>query len=169
MTGFPIRPLRDDFGPEPRNRAPVRNAEFELDGETVGRLMFHQLTGTGLLVDLAELALNLSSSGASILSRKEAWNVRGANSGAFAPPTLERTALGVWTITYPSEVPDWSGRGAPLVFNGGSAECLVDDEAVYRARVIPTSPPSSVVTLRCWVFYAGAFVPSEGQYLVVLR
>ncbi len=169
MTGFPIRPLRPDFGPEPRNRYPVRNAEHETDGETVGRLMFHQLTGLGLVCDLAQLVVSTAALTASLAHREEAWNTRGASSGAYEPPALEMTTEGVFTIQYPTTVPDWSGVLQPLVFRGGAAYVLNNDDGVYQARVIPEAVPSSKVTVRVVKFDGGAWVESYAELLIVLR
>jgi len=169
-AGFPVRPSRDDFGPEPRNRTPVRNAEYEMDGETTGRLLLHQIAGLGLLSSLAELVIATTSSPSiTLLTRKEAWNTRAQVSGPYAPPTLARPSAGVITIAYPSQVPDWSGALQPLSFKGGAAFFLDDNANVYSARVIPSPVASSTVTVRGWVFSGGAFNPSDGTLLVLLR
>lgn len=168
-AGFPVRPLRQAFGPEPRNRTPVRNAEFEMDGETVGRLMMHQLAGTGLMVPLARLVILTASTPAiTLVERYEAWNPRGLVTSPHGAPALARAAAGDFTITYAAQIPDWSEAAQPLVFQGGVASFVADDTNVYTARVIPTTPASSVVRVRGWQWTAPDWVAADGRFLVLL-
>jgi len=152
--GFPIKPVRSDFGPEPVNRTPVRSPEKDLDAETTGRLMFHQLTGLGQVAALAVLIINADGS---LDFRWEAWNRERSSTGPYAPPEIDVTD-GVVTITYPATVPDRNGEGQPLVFRGGVANVQSDSKSYFQPGIKPTAPLSSGVSVTCTYLDTGAAV-----------
>lgn len=154
-SGFPLRPTRDDFGPEPVNRTPVRSAEMDLDAETIGRLMFHQLAGLGQVVPLAVLIINADGS---LAFRWEAWNRNRATTGDYAPPAIDVSTPGVVLIEYSATVPDRLGEGQPLAFRGGVANVQSADKVYGNPAVLPASPLGSSVTVQTSYFDSGAFV-----------
>ncbi len=172
MTGFPGRPYREELGPEPVNSRPVRSPERELDAETVGKLMFHQIIGSGLMVDLAELEITVAAS-PTLHRRREAWNVHAATADAYAPPNITRSGAGIFTIAYGSTVPDQHNVLTPLVFNGGTGIVLDGDPAayVYNVHVQRSSPANSQVAVRVrrQPIGGGAWTHVDQRVLVVLR
>lgn len=147
-AGFPLKPVRSDFGPEPVNRTPVRSPEKDLDAETIGRLIFHQLTGVG---QVAALAVLIVAADGEIVFRWEAWNRERSTTGPFAPPEIDVTD-GVVTITYPATVPDRKGELQPLVFRGGVGNVQSDARAYFQPGIKPTDPLTSGVTVKCQYF-----------------
>ncbi len=111
MPGLPGRPSRDDYGPDIKNRRPVRDASTELDGETVGTLMMHQLAGFGLVVPKAWVLCD-GSAGASvsIVSRVEGWNTKNNLSAPFDPPTVTRNSVGEFFVDYNFSYPNEQGE-----------------------------------------------------------
>jgi len=147
-AGFPLRPVRSDFGPEPVNRTPVRSAEKDLDAETTGRLMFHQLAGLGQVSPLAVLIIEADGT---LSFRWEAWNRERSSTGPYAPPEIDVTD-GVVTITYPASVPDRTGELQPFVFRGGVANVQSDARSYFQPGVKPTNPLTSAVSVKCTYF-----------------
>jgi hypothetical protein len=171
MPGFPVRPLRDEYGPDPVNKYPVMDPTKDLDGETLGRLIFHQLTGLGLASRLAALNFTIQSGAptSAINWRREAWNTKGQTTGSYAEPTLTRTGTGVTTLAYAANLPDWTGEDQPVIFYGGGGFCSLDDSNIYLVDVRPTSPPSSSVTIRTYVWTSPNWVASDGDFTIWLE
>jgi len=173
--GFPLRPLRDAFGPQIQNRYPVRNPKYETDGETIGNMMFGQIVGSGLTAALVWLVIKTTATPSiTLISRDEAWNIYANVAGEYAPPTVTRTSAGVIDITYPAQVPDFKGVPRALTFKGGGAFYL-DDDATHPliARVIPdmsggTPAFSSHVKVRGWQLNGAAQNPLDGTFLIGL-
>jgi len=133
MSGFPTRPLRPAFGPEPKNRFPVRDPERELDGETVGKLMMHQITGSGLTVPRAWFVLNGLAVTPVLLSRAEAWNPKGVTDVDFPAPVVARTAQGIFTVTYAATFKDETGVAMTLDLIAAVAHPYEDGTDFQRA------------------------------------
>jgi hypothetical protein len=170
--GFPVRPARSDFGPEPVNKQPVTNPQSEVDGETIGRLWFHQTVGLGLVSSLAVMSITLDPApSAEINWRREAWNTHGQTTGEYAEPTLTRTGVGVATLLYTANLPDWSGEAQPVLFSGGHGESLIADSNLYMVRVIPNDPNTSGVTIRAWLWdeAGNAWNPTDGTFKIWLE
>lgn len=166
--GFPYRPLRSEYGPPPVDRFPARSAKHDLPSD-VGALIFHQVSGLGLVAMLATLRVVMSSSGAVISWRREAWNTEMATAGDYAPPTVTRASEGVLDLAYAATIPDHTGEGQPFLIRGGSGEVLDDDSNVYKVRVIPTEPAGPTCRVRAWRFSGGAWVPHDGALLLRLE
>lgn len=103
--GFPTRPTREAFGPDPRNRYPVRDPEQELAAE-IGRLLFWQVSGMGLVVARAWAHVDLLNPTPTVLDWAAAWDPRREAS----PPTIGRVAQGDFRITFAAQYPDESGE-----------------------------------------------------------
>jgi hypothetical protein len=140
--GFPIKPVRSDFGPEPVNRTPVRSAEKDLDAETTGRLLFHQLAGVGQVSPLAILIIEADGD---LSYRWECWNRERSSTGSYAPPEIDVSTPGEVVITYPATVPDRKGDLQPLVFRGGTGNVQSSTKAYFQPAVLPTDPLTSGV------------------------
>ncbi len=173
--GFPLRPLRDAFGPMIKNRYPVRNPEYELDGEILGNLLLAQVAGMGLVSLLAILVIKTTTTpSATLLSRAEAWNPLAQTTGPYAAPNVVLASPGVIDITYPTQVPDFKGVLRAITFQGGVA-LFMDDDAAHPliARVIPDMSgglpaPSSHVKVRGWQLNGAAQNPLDGTFLIGL-
>jgi len=165
--GYPVRPTRSDFGPEPKNRTVVRDAEYELDGETVGRLMFFTMAGGARTIALARIRVDDLGSGPVAIDREEAWNPNKLTSGPYAAPTITALATGRFQIAYPATVPDREGTLRELLLTGGHAQAVVlaSNANLHHCEVRLTDPsiPSSVVEVRCWSWsdWAAADVPFD--------
>lgn len=168
--GFPTRPLRDAFGPTIQNRYPVRSPAYELDGEIIGNLMMAQIAGMGLTAVLAWLVVKIQSGSPTqtIISRDEAWNAEANTSGENSPPNVVRVSAGVLDITYPAQLPDWSGVDRPVAFKGGVAAYLDDNASPLFARVVPDQPYTSHVRVRGWLITGSSQTPTDGTLLIGL-
>jgi len=175
MTGFPTRPVRPDFGPDPVNRYPTRSPEHELDA-SIGKLMFHQMSGLGLTGPLAVLLLELDATPV-ILSREESWNPKKLTTGSYADPGITRQGAGKYTLNYLTQVPDENGDLKPLIFKGGwgtlvrrfsgGVPVVPDEDTQYSVSVWPTTnPPGSSV--RIIIFDVTPDVQIDGTVLVGL-
>lgn len=170
-NGFPTIPLRDDYGPEPVNQYPVRDPNKELDGESTGRLMFHQLSGLGLMSHLAAVAFdnnnNILSAGA---DRSEAWNTKRATGAPYAAPIITRPSVGLAVITYLPQYPDHTGAMQPLIIRGGYAVPFENDGVVWNARVLPSYPYTSVCSVESSAWNGAGWSPANPlKMMVVLR
>jgi len=162
--GAPLRPVRADYGPEPENRFPVREPAKDFDGETMGRLMLHELAASA---QVRALAVLLIAADGSLLYRWESWNVDRKTTGDFAPPVIDVSTPGDVVIEYDANLPDRLGDGQPVVFRGGSANVQSADKAYAQPAVLPTDPLTSTVTVRCQYFDSGAFVAGLDAPLLV--
>ena len=163
--GFPTRPTRSSFGPDPVNTRPVRDRERELDGEDIGRLMFHQLAGVGLMVPLVRLRM-VADNPPVLTERFEAWNPKLLNTGSFADPTLTREALGIYSIDYPSPIPDHAGTDTNIFFRSALGFCDTDDDddIRVRARVVVATPSIVRFMVRD---SAGALIDGENVQILI--
>ena len=121
MPGFPNRASRADYGPEPVNAHPVVDPARELDGETVGRLMFHQLAGLGVTAVVAWLLTPGTGATPAITARAEAWNPNAETGAPYTAPVVTRTGAGEYTIDYPATQPDNTGTLYALNFKAARA------------------------------------------------
>jgi len=109
MAGFPTRPSRDDFGPEYKNTRPKRSADKELDA-SVFNLHCHQVAGLGAVSCLCWIEGGIiAGPDVARVAHAEAWNPKGLETGAYTPPALARTGVGVYTFAYASTYPDETG------------------------------------------------------------
>jgi hypothetical protein len=169
---YPRKTDRSDFGPEPKNRWPVRSPQYELDAETVGRLMFFQLAGLSMAAGCAQLVVRTTAAGggsATLLSRYEGWNPRQVVTGFYTPPQVTRVSAGVFDIEYAASVPDFQDVLTALEFTGGEASYTDDTSTLLVARVVPTPVPSSKVRVRGWLVSGSSQTPTDGTFLVTLK
>lgn len=167
MSGFPTRPTRDDFGPEPVNSRPVRDPSRELDGETIGRLMFHQLAGLGLGTARAWLLTQIDAGPAvSIASRTETWNPKNLSASPYDWPVVIRSGVGVYLVEYNSTYPDQTGElqavdpKAPLAKVVPPAGTATDLVFVERA-VFESAPPTGKFQIHVRTFQWQVGVSSD--------
>lgn len=116
-AGFPVRPSRASFGPEPVNSRPVRDSSREFDGEKYGRLLLFQTAGLGLMSALAWVKLNCQV-GPVILARAESWNPNAATGAPYTAPIATRQAQGHYRLEYAPEYPDHTGVLRALALQG---------------------------------------------------
>lgn len=112
MSGFPIRPTRDAFGPKPENRRPVRDPRKEMDGPTVADLLFWQVSGMGVLSPVAMIYVPVVAAAVDTpnVAHAEAWNPDAGET----PPTPSRTSIGLYQIQYAAAYPDKDGIAQTL-------------------------------------------------------
>ena len=179
MSGLPARPTRDDYGPEIKNTRPVRDPSRELDGETVGTLMMHQLAGLGMVSPRAWVLCD-GSAGASVqvVSRVEGWNTKNATGAPFDPPTVTRLAVGEFAVDYNFSYPDEKGdlvsvdpKFGIVVANSGAA---VPGTELFHGRAhLSPSPPALkfryIVRTHGWtVGVSSDWVPSDRDFALLV-
>lgn len=153
MSGLPLRPSRQDYGPDPVNTRPVRDPSRELDGETIGKLMLHQLAGLGAVTARAWLTTRIiAGPDVELASRAEGWNPNDVQTSPYTPPTVVRAGPGEYTVDYQSEYPDQDGTLQPLVVSGMAVKILVPSDqaltSVYSERAdLAASPPVGIVRI----------------------
>ena len=167
FNGFPARPVRDDFGPDPSNQYPIRDPNKELDAETTRRLMFHQLSGLGQMNDLAEIIFDGATQ--VISYRAEAWNPKREAGGLYLPPGIVRNSVGVYTVTYAAQYPDHKSTTIPTMFRAGRCEVLTNDSTPLTTRVTPGTPAGPIVVVRTWKLVATVWTATDGLFDLVLR
>jgi hypothetical protein len=104
MSGFPIRPSRTAFGPEPKNRRPIVDPARTLDA-SVASLERWQVAGLGATSPLAFALCTVTGTAIALTTHGEAWNPNLALDG----PTPVRVSAGVYTLTYAAQYPDKDG------------------------------------------------------------
>lgn len=109
---FPVRPSRAAFGPRYRNESDVVDDETEADAEVFDSVCF-QVAGAG---GAAPLAWVCFSTAGDVLAAWEAWDP-----DSNFVPEVERTATGIYLVTYPALVPDAQGTDLALVLVGAIA------------------------------------------------
>lgn len=114
MSGWPLRPDRDSFGPTFRDTTAVRDPTRQQSAQQ-HNLGLWQIAGMGLVSPRAMLVFTASVAHP-ILARAEAWNPKRLTTGAHADPTISRTGAGNYLVEYPSPVPDEEGEDAVLSF-----------------------------------------------------
>jgi len=142
---FPIRPSRSSFGPDPVNTRPVRDPSRELDGEKVGRLMFHQLAGLGVVSPLAWLLSDGATTTPALLAHAEAWNPNGLLTTPYDPPVITYDGTGLFTIDFNAQYPDHTGAlqtlalsfgaGHPTVRSGSPQEVIAEVTAANQVQI----------------------------------
>lgn len=147
MSGWPLRPDRDSFGPTFQDTAPVRDPAKQLAAQSYN-LSCWQVAGMGLLVPRAKLVLRMQV-GPVILQRAESWNPARSTVGAYADPTITRTGAGNYLIEYPTPVPDENGNDVELSFTDAAAYVVNADPTALKhaqAAVISATPYQVRVT-----------------------
>ena len=130
MSGFPTRTGRGGYGPNPVNSRPVRDPARQLDGETIGRLMFWQLGGLGLLSPIAALGATVAGSAITLGWHAEAFQPTGGNG-----PSLEYASTGVFTLRYAQAYPDETANPVPLVLRSGVAVAMGENPLFGQAQI----------------------------------
>ncbi len=130
MSGSPLRPDRDSFGPEVENTAPVRDSRRQLDA-AIANLIMHQCAGMGLVTPRTALVF-VADTGPTIVGRVETWNPRRLVAPPYDDPEIVRQATGDYLVTYPTPVPDEAGNDVAISFTWASATCSDADPTVFR-------------------------------------
>jgi len=162
-AGFPTRPARGSFGPDPVNTRPVRDRSRELDGEDIGRLLFHQIAGLGLMIPLARVRMTAQASPI-LIERFEAWNPQLLTTGDFVDPTLIRVGAGIYTIEYPSPIADHEGTATNLSFRSALGFCDTEDDDDIRVRARRDTASRVRFTVRDG---AGTLVDGENVHVLI--
>lgn len=141
MSGWPLRPDRDSYGPTFQDTAPVRDPARQISAATFNLLCWQQ-AGMGLLMPRAMLEFVMGVS-PSIVQRAEVWNPERSTVGAFADPTFTRTGAGNYLVEYPTPVPDENGDDVELAFSAALAFVTNADPTVLKhaqAAVVSATP-----------------------------
>ena len=147
MSGFPNRASRLDYGPEPIDRRPVTDPEKEL-GAGIGRLMFYQLAGCGIMVPVAWCHLTAA---AVIVSRAESWNPDAKTGAPYTAPTLTHPGAGQYTIEWAAQYPDHD-QVSLRTLNFKWAAAFVQGSGDYTASAAVVNPHK----IGIWTRSAGA-------------
>lgn len=104
-AGFPNRPRRSDFGPTYINARPTRDSTKNAKAEVFNLDVF-QTAGLSAMSPLAWFCGTIiAGPDVELGAHAESWNPEGLTTGAYAPPQLTRTDVGVYAFEYPSQVP----------------------------------------------------------------
>lgn len=152
MSGFPTRPSRSAFGPDPVNRTPVSDPEREL-GADVGRLAFWQVSGIGMT---AAKTLAVVEDDGTLLANGEAWDPR----RLLAGPTTDNPATGVYTLEYPATAPNEDGTSTTVALIGATAT-VQEATALFASCVVEAD--ARTITVRVW---NAAGAATNGKILV---
>ncbi len=147
-AGFPTRPSRASFGPDPINSRPVRDPAMEFDGEKYGRLMLHQLSGLGVVSAMAWAVLDLLNPTPAILSRAEAWNPNALVNASYPAPVVSRSAAGLYFFEYAASYPDHSGIARTLDLKFAAVCDVSSDANVHHCKAYIIGPRT--IGIRTW-------------------
>jgi hypothetical protein len=114
VSGWPLRPDRDSFGPEVENSAPVRDSRRQWDA-SIANLVMHQCAGMGLVSPRTALVFS-AQIGPVVLGRVEAWNPHRLTAAPLADPAITRTGAGNYLVAYTTPVPDERGVDQAVSF-----------------------------------------------------
>lgn len=130
MSGWPLRPDRDSFGPEVVNRSPVRDATREWDA-AIANLIMHQCAGMGLVSPRTALVFT-ADVGPVVLARAETWNPKRQSAAPFNDPGLTRTGTGNYLVDYVTPIPDEAGIDQAVSFSWALPIIANADPTVFR-------------------------------------
>lgn len=130
MSGWPLRPDRDSFGPEVQNTSPVRDSRRQWDA-SIANLVMHQCAGMGLVVPRTALVFSASPSPV-VLGRVEAWNPHRLVAAPFTDPSITRTGAGNYLVTYATPVTDEGGVEQAISFQWAAPIIANADPTVFR-------------------------------------
>lgn len=130
MSGSPLRPDRDSFGPTVEDTSPVKDARRQWAARIANLLMW-QVAGAGLVMPRIILEFNAQVS-PTIVGRAEVWNPNRLSTGAYAPPGIVRQATGDYLVTYATPVPDEQGSDVAVSFTYAQGFCSNADPTVLK-------------------------------------
>ena len=165
MSGWPLRPDRDSFGPTFRDSTAVRDPTRQMAASSYN-LSCWMLAGMGLVVPRAMLVFTASVAHP-ILARSEAWNPKRLTTGANAPPNITRTAAGNYLLEYPSPVPDENGADQALSFTYAQAFCVNSDPTVVK-HAMAAVIGANTKQVRACVFSAGHALEDNNDLAVLI-
>ena len=137
MSGFPIRPTLDAFGPTLRNRGAVRDPTRDVGADLLNLIRW-QLAGLGVCSPLALVAATFTAPDVIAIAAQ-------ANGWQGAAPAITRSSAGVYVVQYELSYPDKDGTlvatrfvGAQVTYAGGGklkAEYDVAQGATINVRL----------------------------------
>lgn len=130
MSGFPLRPDRDSFGPEVENSAPVRDSRRQWDA-SIANLVMHQCAGMGLVSPRTALVFS-AQVGPVVLGRVEAWNPKRLTASPLEDPAITRDGAGNYLVAYTTPVPDEQGIDQAVSFQWAMPIIADADPTVFR-------------------------------------
>lgn len=147
MSGFPIRPSRNSFGPKPTDRYSVRNPVKE-GGADLFDLCFWQISGMGTVSKVATAILGWDGASLTLAGSAEAWDP-----DAVYLPIVARSAAGTYTVEYAATYPDRDSvaQTTNLIYAMPTVNSLSDFRAVAlvqaNKRIIDVRVRNSAGTL----------------------
>lgn len=164
MSGSPLRPDRDSFGPTFRNSTAVRDPTRQASADSYNLLCW-QVAGMGLLAPRA-MVIFRAQVGPVLLGRVETWNPKRLSTGAYADPSLVRASAGNYTVEYPSPIPDELAVDQTIAFTYALGFCVnADPTALKHVQVAPVS--GNTKQLRVCIFSSAA-AAQDGHDVAVL-
>lgn len=163
MSGFPLRPSRDTYGPQLRDVYAADNPETDIPAAAFNTL-FWQVAGLGAAHPVRAIAIAEYSGGAlSTIYQAEAWNPN----NDVTHPVVERTGTGTYTITFAPSYPDETGAEVSLSLLYARAKFLGDMSAwanrhEAHAWIDPADP--LVVHVTTWDTATG--LAADAKFLV---
>ena len=171
MSGFPVRPTRDNFGPTYQDTRPIRDSRKNLPA-AVFNLHCHQVSGLGVVSALCWLeGAIIAGPDVELAAHAEAWNPNGleTSEGDYDPPVLVRTDVGIYTFAYASTYPDeegaaqatnlskWAGGALDETNDASQVSVKFDDAVSGTIKVfdidLDGSPQLSLADLPFWVAF----------------
>jgi hypothetical protein len=153
MSGAPLRPSRDSFGPTYRNSTAVRDPTRQAGADSYNLLCW-QSAGMGLVAPRTMLIFR-AQLGPLLLGRVEAWNPKQLTTGAYVNPTLTRSSVGNYIVEYPSPVPDELDVEQAIAFTYATGFCVNSDPtALKHVQAAPVS--GNAKQIRVCIFSSGA-------------
>lgn len=163
MSGWPLRPDRDTFGPTVVNRSPVRDATREWDA-AIANLVMHQCAGMGLVSPRTALVFS-AQVGPVVLARAEAWNPKRQSAAPFTDPGISRTGAGNYLVTYTTPIPDEAGVDQAVSFSWALPIIANADPTVFRHPQAAVDAQTNRIRV---CIYDGANALVDGSTVVLL-
>lgn len=163
MSGWPLRPDRDSFGPTVVNRSPVRDATKEWDA-SIANLIMHQCAGMGLVSPRTALVFS-AQVGPVVLARAEAWNTKRQTAVPYNDPAIARQAQGNYLVTYVTPIPDEAGAEFAVSFQWALPIIANSDPTVFRHAQAAVDAQTNRIRV---CIYDGANALVDGSTVVLL-
>jgi hypothetical protein len=164
MSGLPLRPDRDSFGPTYLDSTAVRDPQKNLSAG-VFNLLTWQVAGIGLLSPRVLLWFTANTS-PDVIGRAEAWNPHRLTTGVYADPTLTKSGTGDYLVEYPTPIPDADDVDQAIAFSYAMAVVVNSDPSVLKsARAAPVL--ANPYRVRVCVFNAAGSLQDGNDVLLL--